>query len=149
MGLEPRYGWPKTLPLIAMYVSVIFFMFLRFEPVPIDTYNYWREVSEATVRPGDTVVITTTVEVTKDGCNATLERRWFDTAGNLVRDDFLDLPETDIHLGSVARDAVIPEIANGGILRMSAGIEFRCNFVQDLFGGSTHVMPNLYFVVKA
>jgi hypothetical protein len=147
-GLQPRFGWPTTLMFALLYTSVIAGMFLRFEPAPIDTYNYWRDVSAARVTPGQHVDITTKVVAYKLGCDAHLTRRWYDTAGNLIRQDQYDLEPYENRFIEHHLDAVIPGGVTDGVLRMSAVVEFRCNPVQQVFGGSRFIFPDLFFLTQ-
>lgn len=146
-GLQPRFGWPTTIMLAMFYASIIAGMFLRFEPAPIDTYHYWREVSESRVAPGDVVMITTKIAAKKLGCDAVLTRTWRDTAGNVIRIDRYEVPEFTSKFVTHELAATIPGGSNDGVLRMSGAVDFRCNPVQRLFGGTVFIFPDLYFLV--
>lgn len=147
-GLQPRFGWPTTLMFALLYTCVIAGMFLRFEPAPIDTYNYWRDVSASSVRPGDSVDVVTKVVAYKTSCKAELLRSWYDTAGNLIRQDQHHLPPFDKKFIEHHLNAEIPVSAHTGVLRMSAAVEFRCNPIQAMFGGTRFIFPDLYFLVQ-
>ena len=145
--LRPRFGWPTTLFLVVFYSAFIAGLFMKFEEAPV--VSYYRTVSEADVAPGDVVLITSQVKTRKLGCQTDVARNWFDTAGNLIQVDHYQMPAFSRYgANTFEKPAIIPAGARDGILWMSAVVEFRCNPVQHVLGGSKFVLPDIAFLVK-
>lgn len=140
-----RYGW-ATLPMIAAYIVVVTTTFLWYEPAPVA--RYYRTVSKLDVYPGEEVVVNATVMRNKGGCDSTVTRAWTDADGKLIVRSQHALEALPAGREVYSRPAVIPPLAPLGNLWLQTEVEFRCNPVQRLLGGTHFPLPDILFNVR-
>lgn len=140
-----RFGW-ATVPMIAAYVVVVSTTFLWFEPSPVA--QYYRTVSMLNVSPGEQVTITATVTRSKGGCDSTVTREWLDADKKLVVRTQFEVPDLPAGAEHYNGPAVIPPIAEPGDLWLATNVEFRCNPVQRVLGGTHFPLPDILFNVR-
>lgn len=140
-----RYGW-ATLPMIAAYVVVVTTTILWFEPAPVA--QYYRTVSKLDVYPGEEVMISASVIWSKGSCDSVVTRTWHDDDGSvLIRVQF---PVNNLPAGreTYSRATVIPSMAEPGQLWLQTDVEFYCNPVQRMLGGTHFLLPDILFNVR-
>lgn len=139
-----RYGW-ATLPMIAAYIVVVSTTFMWFEPAPVT--RYFRTVSKTDVYPGEEVYIRAGVTRSKAGCDSTVTREWLTEAGTLLVRVQFEIDSLPSGREEYERPATIPNTVTPGRLWLITNVEFRCNFVQRLFGGTHFLLPDVPFDV--
>lgn len=140
-----RFGW-ATVPMIAAYVVVVTTTFLWYEPAPVT--KYYRTVSKLDVYPGEEVVVNATVQRSKGGCDSIVTRTWTAEDGRLIVRTQHPVEGLPSGLESYSRPAVIPPLAPMGNLWLQTEVEFFCNPVQRLLGGTHFPMPDILFNVR-
>jgi hypothetical protein len=114
---------------------------LIYEPGPIEKYS--RVVYPPEVRGGDTLTITSTVVRSKE-CTSLVVRRFTDASGRVV--EFVPFEAIALPVGTERFEAkvVVPEGLSPGPLIYQVKVNFRCNPIQELFGGTWFVLPDVH-----
>lgn len=140
-----RYGW-ATLPMIAAYIVVVSTTVLWYEPAPI--VQYYLTVSKLDVYPGEEVIVNATVTRSKGGCDSMVTRTWTDGEGNLIVQAQYPIGNLPAGRESYSRATVIPPLAPFGSLWLQTDVEFYCNPVQRMLGGTHFPLPDILFNVR-
>lgn len=140
-----RYGW-ATLPMIAAYIVVVTTTFLWYEPAPV--IQYYRTVSKTDVAPGEEVIVNATITRSKGGCDSLVTRTWTTGEGKLVVKAQFPVGQLPSGRETYTRPAIIPPTAPPGQLWLQTEVEFFCNPVQRVLGGTHFPMPDIYFNVR-
>jgi hypothetical protein len=148
------------LPIIGIMLggSLYHGFTLLIEPHPIKTFQ--RTVSiqmndrhvtidnpQGVVR-GQSVIITSKVYRTKDGCSSTIRRSWYDSNGNVYVDNDVNRQGLVAGQENYFSDLIIPPTVPPGTLRLRTEVEFYCNSIQKILGrGSVLHLPDIFFQV--
>lgn len=114
---------------------------------PLESFH--RKPSAYYVIAGQTVTLDVTATRSKGGCSSAVERRWVDAAGNELAESVQRFPARPagperpftVTLG-------IPIDAARGVLKLHTSVEFYCNPVQRLVGGTVVILEDVYFEVR-
>lgn len=125
-------------------VAVWVFVILWHEPHPIRSYHrtFWPE----TVRAGETINISEVVRA-MPGCSSRVHRQWVNEISvAMAPDEFQDVPALPAGGETFSAKLTVPMVPPGEIT-LRTSVNFRCNFVQRLIGGTELPLPDLKITV--
>lgn len=136
-----RYRVLSHISAAAFGLALFGVLSLVYEPGPIEKYS--RIVYPSQVTGGETLKITSTV-IRNKACTSIVLRRFIDSSGRSV--DFAPFDSPTVEAGTERFEAkvVVPEGLAPGPLIYQVKVNFRCNFVQQLIGGSWFVLPDVH-----
>ena len=136
-----RYRILSHLSAAAFGLVLFGILSLVYEQGPIEKYS--RVVYPPQVRGGETLTITSTVVRTKE-CTSVVVRRFIDASGRSVDFAAFDAPVLAAGTERFEAKVVVPEGMVPGPLVYQVKVNFRCNPIQELFGGTWFVLPDVH-----
>lgn len=145
---ERMHNW-VTIPLVfGLIIPAIIVVagILWYEPHPIA--HFQRTAWPTEVHAGEVINIRADVLRSKSGCASIVTRTWHDEIGQIVGEPYIfENPGIDAGSELYASTATVPLEALPGKIVMRTSVNFRCNFVQEIAGGTVLPLHDIVFTV--
>ncbi len=115
------------------------------EPHPVVSFH--REVVPTDVIPGQQISIRSRVIRSKGGCESVVRRTWAGQDGRAIAVQVIPVPAVSSGLELYTATPRIPVWATTGPLVMRTTVNFRCNTIQRLIGGTELPLHDIVFRV--
>jgi len=131
--------------LIVAPILVATFIAMKGESGPIESFN--RRVYPVEVTPGMIVTVESDVIRTKR-CSSHVTRRWINNKGDTFVTEEQAIPLLPEGREHFLAKLQIPLVRYSGVLTLRTEVEFKCNIIQEYFGGTILPLSDVTFKVE-